>query len=84
MKYASNLLKAELPVSLRLIGTKQFVLNIFFHESSAIFIDFSKLLIRKKKRKKKTPRRGHLWAFGVYRNFMNIVSLGTSDKKKKL
>ena len=41
LKYASKLLKAELPVSLRLIGTTQFVLNFLLYENSSIFIIFS-------------------------------------------
>ena len=41
LKYASKLLKAELPVSLRLIGTTQFVLNFLLYENSSIFIKFS-------------------------------------------
>jgi hypothetical protein len=41
LKYASKLLKAELPVSLRLIGTTQYVLNILCYENSSIFINIS-------------------------------------------
>ncbi|KAK7836791.1 dna polymerase kappa [Quercus suber] len=43
LKYASKLLKAELPVSLRLIGTSttQYGLNFLLYENSSIFIKFS-------------------------------------------
>lgn len=41
LKYASKLLKAELPVSLRLIGTIEFALNILLYKKSTVFIHFS-------------------------------------------
>lgn len=42
LKYASKLLKAELPVSLRLIGTIEFAINILLYEKkSTVSINFS-------------------------------------------
>jgi hypothetical protein len=38
LKYASKLLKAELPVSLRLIGTIEFAINILLYEKEVQYI----------------------------------------------